>query len=129
MLFRSVIIHDDGIKIISIKSNFEFKFKQLEDIKTELKESFKYNKFPLAVNGTKISKNKEELGLGIILKRITKKSHHAASYLGPFLEEIGVLENHKEIEKSKNTLTYWKVNKINDSITIKQLIEEYYSDN
>jgi hypothetical protein len=125
-IFFDVIIDDVGIKIISIKSNFEFKFKQLEDIKTELKENFKYNKFPLAVNGTKISKNKEELGLGIILKRITKKSHHAASYLGPFLEEIGVLENHKEIEKSKNTITYWKVNKNNYSITIKQLIEEYY---
>ena len=128
-IFFDVTVDDDGIKIISIKSNFEFKFKQLEDIKTQLKENFKYDKFPLAVNGTKISKNIEKLGLGIILKRITKKSHHAASYLGPFLEEIGTFENHKEIEKSKNPITNWKVNKKNDCISIKQLIEEYYSDN
>ena len=126
-IFFDVIVDDDGIKINSEKSHFKFKFKQLEDIKNDLKQNFKYNKFPLAVNGTKISKNIEEPGLGTTVYKITKKIH-GASYLGPLLEEIGALE-YCEVISKKNKCIKWKVNKKNDDFLIQMLIEEYFSDN
>jgi len=127
-IFFDVIVDDDGIKINSEKSNFKFKFKQLEDIKNDLKQNFKYNKFPLAVNGTKISKNIEEPGLGTTVYKFTKKSH-GASYLGPLLEEIGALKYCEVISKKNKSIINWKVNKNNDDCSIQILIEEYFTDN
>jgi hypothetical protein len=73
----------------------EFQFDELYKVLRDLFERFGLNAFPLGNNVEKLGKNTEKEGLGMAIKRacnndITKAQ--AASYLGPYLEEISVFE-------------------------------------
>jgi hypothetical protein len=118
-----VYINDDGIRIKGERksSDFKFTYNQLDEIRKELILQFDYDLFPLSVDGNKINKKIADPGLGMTLNKISKKPHHSASFLGPFLQAIGALKY------LKGPVISWKVNKDNFDVSIKQLVDEYYN--
>ena len=78
----------------SQRENDIFTFNEIFRICQYLKKHFERNSFPLANNVERLHAYKESKGLGMAIRTLpqTVASAQAASYLGPYLEKIGVLK-------------------------------------
>ena len=108
--------------------DIEFTFDEINEIIDSLNKKFEYNWFPLSNNVVKVQNHTAEEGLGKTIYNLTNNINKAqgASYLGPFLEEIGLMKFSKNrTTVSNNKKNGWNLNSEKVGIDIQQLIEEY----
>ena len=118
----SIEISNNEGRIIS------YSFGEIKNILDSLYIKFNKNWFPLSNNVEKIYNLTAEDGLGKTIYEITNNNVQAqgSSYLGAYLEELGILVFSKEKSKiSKKSVIGWKINNLYNDISINDLIEEY----
>jgi hypothetical protein len=118
-----------GIKISNNEGRIiSYSFGEIKNILDSLYIKFNKNWFPLSNNVEKIYNLTAEDGLGKTIFEITKNNIKAqgSSYLGAYLEELGILIFSKAKSKiSKKSVIGWKINNLYTDISINDLIEEY----
>lgn len=128
----NVLVTESGI-IIQNNNNttHKFSYEDIQRIIESLNNEFETNWFPLANNVKELHNGDEKAGLGKIIYELTGNTTkaQASSYLGAYLDEIGVLIFSKQTPfNSSRIVIGWKLNKEYIGENIQQIIEEYEND-
>ncbi len=125
----NVLVKETGILIQNNNVTAqEFSFEDLRIILKNLNTQFESNWFPLANNVEKILNDREKAGLGVTIYNLFRNTLkvQASSYLGSYLDEIGILVFSKQKpENGSSILIGWKLNQEYIGEDIHQIIEKH----